>query len=138
LCIFLKLAAGSRPDMVLLTEASIAGGASRAMPALSLKEIWLAAAHDLGINCVDIGTISGAEAPEHIANLAALSSNFAGKPTVMIGCQDDDAPFSCDLIRAASQLILESRGGGNASPGLVCVTGSLHVVASVLEHLERH
>ncbi|RCV13886.1 hypothetical protein SETIT_2G382200v2 [Setaria italica] len=132
-----QLLAGSRPNVVLLTEASIAGGASRAMPAPSLKEIWMAAARDLGINCVDIGTISGAKAPEHIANLAASPSSLAGKPTVMIGCQDAAVPFSCNLIRAASQIILESRGGG-ASPGLVCVTGSLHVVASVLQHLERH
>ncbi|CAL5083954.1 unnamed protein product [Urochloa decumbens] len=132
-----QLLVGSRPDVVLLTEASIAGGASRAMPAPSLKEIWMSAARDLGINCVDIGTISGAETPEHIANLATSSSSFAGKPTVMIGCQDK-TPFSCDLIRAASQLILESRGGGDASPGLVCVTGSLHVVATVLQHLEGH
>jgi len=133
-----QLLAGSRPDVVLLTEASIAGGASRAMPALSLKEIWMTAARDLGISCVDIGTINGAEAPEHITNLAASSSSFDGKPTVMIGCQDDTVPFSCDLIRAASQLILESGGSDDPSPGLVCVTGSLHLVASVLQHLERH
>ncbi|CAN6168721.1 unnamed protein product [Urochloa humidicola] len=132
-----QLLVGSRPDVVLLTEASIAGGASRAMPAPSLKEIWMAAARDLGINCMDIGTISGAETPEHIANLATSSSSFAGKPTVMIGCQDE-TPFSCDLIRAATQLIQESRGGGDTSSGLVCVTGSLHVVATVLQHLERH
>ncbi|CAL5071874.1 unnamed protein product [Urochloa decumbens] len=132
-----QLLVGSRPDVVLLTEASIAGGASRAMPAPSLKEIWMSAARDLGINCVDIGTISGTETPEHIANLATSSSSFAGKPTVMIGCQDK-TPFSCNLIRAASQLILESRGRGDTSPGLVCVTGSLHVVATVLQHLERH
>jgi len=133
-----QLLAGSRPDVVLLTEASIAGGASRTMPALSLKEIWMAAARYLDFNCVDIGTISGAKAPEYITNLVASSSSFAGKPTVMIGCQDDTVPSSCDLIRAASQLILESGGSDDPSPGLICVTGSLHLVASVLQHLERH
>ncbi|OEL32221.1 Dihydrofolate synthetase [Dichanthelium oligosanthes] len=137
-----QLLSGSRPDVVLLAEASIAGGASRVMQAPLLKEVWMAAAHDLGFNCVDIGTISGAETQEHVANLARLSSSFAGKPTVMIGCQDNAVQFSCDLIRTASWLILESRGGTDrdeASPhGLVCVTGSLHVVASVLQHLRQH
>ncbi|KAF8679358.1 hypothetical protein HU200_046144 [Digitaria exilis] len=132
-----QLLSDPRPDVVLLTEASIAGGASRVMPASSLKEVWMAVARNLGIDCVDIGTISGAQAPENVAELARSSSRFSGKPTVMIGCQDDEAPFSCDLIRAASQLMIESRGGDeDASPGLVCVTGSLHVVASVLPHLE--
>ncbi|GJN35560.1 hypothetical protein PR202_gb24348 [Eleusine coracana subsp. coracana] len=125
-----NLGNGPMPDVVLLTEASIAGGSSRAMPASSLKEIWIAAAQEQGVDYVDIGTVSGMETPECISNLA-VSSSGSGKP-MLIGCQD--APFSCDLVKVASHL-LESRGAGCAAPGLICVTGSLHLVASVLQQL---
>ncbi|KAL6847171.1 hypothetical protein ACP4OV_023024 [Aristida adscensionis] len=127
-----QLLSGQRPDIVLLTEASIAGGSSRAMPASSLKEIWIAAAHDMGIDYVDISTANGLETPELIDNLSSSSSS-SGKP-MLIGCQD--GPFSCDLIKTAS-LLLESSADG-AAPGLICVTGSLHIVASVLQQLAQH
>ncbi|TVU48923.1 hypothetical protein EJB05_00208 [Eragrostis curvula] len=127
-----QLLSGPLPDIVLLTEASIAGGNSRAMPASSLKELWIAAAQDQGINHMDIGTVSGKETPECIRNLA-VSSSSSGK-CMLIGCQD--TPFWCGLIKVASQL-LESRGADSAAPGLICVTGSLHLVASVLKQLEQ-
>lgn len=128
--LFLKLAAGQTPDVVLLTEASIAGGTSRAMPASSLKEVWIAAARDHGIEYVDIG---GAETPEHIGDLLGSLSSSSGRKPMVIGCQDG-APFSSKLIIAASQL-LESRG---RAPGLICVTGSLHLVGAVLQQLGRN
>lgn len=115
--------------MVLLTEASIAGGNSRSMPASSLKELWIAVAEEQGIEYVDIGTVSGMESPECISNLLAVLSSGSRKP-VLIGSQD--GAFSCDLIKVASQLV-ESRG----APGLLCVTGSLHLVASVLQQLAQ-
>lgn len=122
-----QLLSGTRPDIVLLTEASIAGANSRSMAASSLREIWIAAAHDQGIGYVDIGTITGVETPERIYHLAGSSS--PDNP-MLIGCQN--APFSCDLIKVASQL-LRSRAYG--APGLICVTGSLHMVSSVLRQL---
>ncbi|PWZ44403.1 hypothetical protein Zm00014a_018362 [Zea mays] len=129
-----QLLSGQTPDVVLLTEASVAGGTSRAMPASSLKEVWIAAARDRGIEYVDIGGVSGAETPEHISDLldCSPSSNYGRKPMV-IGCQDV-APFSSNLIVAASQL-LESRG---TAPGLICVTGSLHLVGAVLQQMGWH
>uniref|UniRef100_A0A0A8YZQ9 Mur ligase C-terminal domain-containing protein n=1 Tax=Arundo donax TaxID=35708 RepID=A0A0A8YZQ9_ARUDO len=81
-----QLLSSQRPDIVLLTEASIAGGNSRVMPASSLKEIWVAAAEDQGIDYADIGTISRVETPERISSLAGSSSS-SGKP-MLIGCQD--------------------------------------------------
>lgn len=101
------------------------------MPAASLKEIWIAAAHDQGIDYVDVRTITGAETPERIDHPAAGSSS-SDKPT-LIGCQN--APFSCDLIEVASQL-LRSRADG--APDLVCVTGSLHIASSVPQQLGQH
>ncbi|TVU26961.1 hypothetical protein EJB05_29538 [Eragrostis curvula] len=122
-----------RPDIVLLTEASMAGGTSRAMPASSLKELWIAAAKDQGIDYMDIGTVSGMETQECTSNLA-VSSSSSSKP-MLIGCQD--ALFSCDLIMVASQLLEKSRAC-SAAPGLICVTGSLYLVASVLQQLGKH
>lgn len=129
-----QLLSGQTPDVVLLTEASVAGGTSRAMPASSLKEVWIAAARDRGIEYVDIGGVSGAETPEHIGDLLDCSpSSNSGRKPMVIGCQDV-APFSSNLIVAASQL-LESRG---TAPGLICVTGSLHLVGAVLQQMGRH
>ncbi|TVU26982.1 hypothetical protein EJB05_29560 [Eragrostis curvula] len=129
-----QLLSGPRPDIVLLTEASMAGGTSRAMPASSLKELWIAAAKDQGIDYMDIGTVSGMETQECTSNLAVSSSSSS--KTMLIGCQG--ALFSCDLIMVASQLLEKSRGACGAAPGLICVTGSLYLVASVLQQLGKH
>ncbi|XP_008674355.1 dihydrofolate synthetase isoform X2 [Zea mays] len=128
-----QLLSGQTPDVVLLTEASIAGGSSRAMPASSLKEVWIAAARHRGIEYVDIGGISGTETLEHIADLLGSPSLSSRRKPMVIGCQDM-GPFSWNLIIAASQL-LESRG---RAPGLICVTGSLHLVGAILQKLGRH
>uniref|UniRef100_A0A0D3HWX9 Uncharacterized protein n=1 Tax=Oryza barthii TaxID=65489 RepID=A0A0D3HWX9_9ORYZ len=119
------------PDVVLLTEASIAGGRSRSMPASSLKEIWMAAAQSQGISCYsDIGTITGVEAPI-IASRPTTSRSLSGDKPMLIGCC---TPFSSDLIRVASRLLQTQEDGDT---GLICVTGSLHMVSSVLGQLRQ-
>uniref|UniRef100_A0A0E0MPS0 Uncharacterized protein n=1 Tax=Oryza punctata TaxID=4537 RepID=A0A0E0MPS0_ORYPU len=124
-----QLLSGPRPDVVLLTEASIAGGRSRSMPASSLKEIWMAAAQSQGISYYsDMGTITGVEAPIIASRPTAARSLSSDKP-MLIGCC---TPFSSDLIRVASRL-LQSQEDGDT--GLICVTGSLHMVSSVLGQL---
>ncbi|KAJ1281972.1 hypothetical protein BS78_03G014100 [Paspalum vaginatum] len=127
-----QLLSGRTPDVVLLTEASIAGGASRTMPASLLKEIWIAAAQDQGIDYLDIGSVSSVEAPEHARGLVgASSSSSGGRKPMLIGCHDTTA-VSCGPARAAAQLLLER---AMAAPGLVCVTGSLHVAAAMLQQV---
>uniref|UniRef100_A0A0E0JCM5 Mur ligase central domain-containing protein n=2 Tax=Oryza nivara TaxID=4536 RepID=A0A0E0JCM5_ORYNI len=122
---------GPRPDVVLLTEASIAGGRSRSMPASSLKEIWMAAAQSQGISCYsDIGTITGVEAPI-IASRPTTSRSLSGDKPMLIGCC---TPFSSDLTRVASRLLQTQEDGDT---GLICVTGSLHMVSSVLGQLRQ-
>ncbi|WVZ84620.1 LOW QUALITY PROTEIN: hypothetical protein U9M48_031634 [Paspalum notatum var. saurae] len=127
-----QLLLGRTPDVVLLTEASIAGGASRTMPASSLKDVWIAAAQDQGIDYLDIGSISSVEALEHARDLVgAASSSSGGRKPMLIGCYDATA-VSCGPVRAAAQLLLER---AMAAPGLVCVTGSLHVAAAMLQQV---
>ena len=123
--------------MVLLTEARIAGGTARSMPASSLKDIWVGVAHDQGIECADIGVISAGQALDHIDRLAAGLSGSDKPPPMLIGC--GDALFSGNLMKAASRLlhgVCRAEGGAGAPAGLVCVTGSLHMVSSVLQQLE--
>ncbi|XP_044947029.1 dihydrofolate synthetase isoform X2 [Hordeum vulgare subsp. vulgare] len=131
-----QLLSGRRPDVVLLTETGIAGGTARSMPASSLRDIWTGAALGQGIECADIGAIAGDEAPtvniDHLAPAAGTD-----KPGLMlIGC--GATPFSRDLMKAASQLLRRADGPGAArGGGLICVTGSMHMVASVLQQLEQ-
>ncbi|WVZ72851.1 hypothetical protein U9M48_021247 [Paspalum notatum var. saurae] len=127
-----QLLSGRTPDVVLLTDASIAGGASRTMPASSLKEVWITAAQGQGIDYLDIGCVSSIKAPEHARGLVGASSlNSGGRKPMLIGCHDATA-VSCGPVRAAARLLLERT---MASPGLVCVTGSLHVAAAMLQQV---
>ncbi|EMS59059.1 Folylpolyglutamate synthase [Triticum urartu] len=126
---------GRRPDVVLLTETGIAGGTARSMPASSLRDIWTGAALGQGIECVDIGAIAGNKAPNvNIDHLAPAAGTDKPAP-MLIGC--GAAPFSRDLMKAASRLLRRAVGGGAARGGLICVTGSMHMVASVLQQLEQ-
>lgn len=135
-----QLLSGRRPDVVLLTEARIAGGNARSMPASSLRDIWVGVAHDQGIECADIGAVTGDRVDDLAAAAAAAVSSGDSKPApLLIGC--GDAPFSGDLMKAASRLLLllprGRRADGGVRRGLVCVTGSLHMVSSVLQQLEQ-
>ena len=117
---------------MLLTEAPIAGGNARSMPASSLKDIWVGVAHDQGIECADIGVISAGEVPDHIDRRLAAAASGSDEPIpppMLIGC--GGGPFSGDLMKAASRLLLHCGGAG-----LICVTGSLHMVSWVLRQLE--
>ncbi|XP_006664219.3 dihydrofolate synthetase [Oryza brachyantha] len=127
-----QLLSGPRPDIVLLTEASIAGGRSRSMPASSLKEVWMTAAHSQGISYSDIGMITGIEAPIIASRRPAATGSSSSDTPMLIGCSS--APFSCDLIRVASRLL---QGQADGDTGLICVAGSLHMVSSVLGQLRQ-
>jgi dihydrofolate synthase len=48
----------------------------RAVPASSLKELWVAAAHYPDINYVDIGTIVDIETLDYTDDLVGLPSSF--------------------------------------------------------------
>ncbi|CAM0948711.1 unnamed protein product [Alopecurus aequalis] len=137
-----QLLSGRRPDVVLLTEARIAGGTARSMPASSLKDIWIGVAHDQGMEYVDIGVVTDVEAADRInRRLAGPAARSLGSnkrtPLMLIGC--GDGPFSGNLMKAASRLLQRRAGGGSAGApvGLVCVTGSLHMVSSVLQQLDQ-
>lgn len=115
---------GPRPEVVLLTEATIAGGKSRIASASTLKDVWIRAALDLGIDFMDIGVI------DHWKTLEGHKSESRGSsdhsPAMLFACYFGSVS---DSIKAAFQL-LQSRVGNK--PSVVVATGSLHVVSSVL------
>jgi dihydrofolate synthase len=111
---------GRKPDVVLLTEINIAGGKSRAISAIDLKEIWIKAAQDAGIDILDLGVFSSEleEVPDRSQPVFAVCLNTPIK----------------NLILLASKLIQTREKRDEA--GLVCVTGSLHLVSSLLSDLQ--
>ncbi|KAJ3701108.1 hypothetical protein LUZ61_004813 [Rhynchospora tenuis] len=113
-----QLLSGRKPDVVLLTEVTIAGGKSRSISALDLKDVWIKAAQDVGIDIFDLGVISPeVEVPNTSRPVFAVCSN-----TPII-----------NIITVALKLI--QTGGKRDDSGLVCVTGSLHLVSSLLSVL---
>ncbi|KAG1335164.1 dihydrofolate synthetase [Cocos nucifera] len=119
-----QLLSDPRPEVVLLTEVTIAGGKSRIASASTLKDVWIRAALDLGIDFMDIGVI------DHGKTLEVHKSESGGasdhSPAMLVVCHIGSVSNS---IKAASQL-LQSRTGNK--PSVVVATGSLHVVSSVL------
>ncbi|XP_073002705.1 dihydrofolate synthetase isoform X1 [Typha latifolia] len=113
-----------RPDVVLLTEVNIAGGKSRALSASSLKDAWIRAAQDLGINFSDRGLIDYSRIP--MDDGCSQGSSGSDQP-IMIGCQ---TVLITDLIKVALHFL---RCKARDRPGLIVVTGSLHLVSSLLQ-----
>jgi hypothetical protein len=61
------------------------------MPALSLEDIWVGVTHDHGIECADIGAITG----DRVDRLA--SSPGGSERPMLIGC--GERPLSGDLMK---------------------------------------
>ncbi|XP_020097100.1 dihydrofolate synthetase [Ananas comosus] len=118
-----QLLSGRRPDIVLLTETSISGGKSRTSSASALKNIWIKAAQDLSINLIDLGAVELHKlSKDNNCSFVSMSDN----ETMLIGYQV--APVN-DSIRVCSQLLQSKEQDQN---GLIVVTGSLHIVSSLL------
>ncbi|XP_077228196.1 folylpolyglutamate synthetase family protein isoform X2 [Tasmannia lanceolata] len=120
-----QLLSGRLPKVVLLTEVSIGGGKSRMTSASSLKDAWIQAVMDLGIKFCDIG-MGGLE------NQSGFSNGLSEYgPDLIIGCQVGSVE---DSMKIASQLLAASTENQS---GLIVVTGSLHIISSVLASLRR-
>lgn len=120
----MKFCTGLRPDVVLLTEVSIAGSKSRMTPSSSLKTSCVQGAMDLGIDVTDIGEITHAKSMDGL-----LISSKENPNAMLIGCATESTVIS---MKAANELLKSIRGSKN---GLIVVTGSLHIVSSVLSSI---
>ncbi|KAG9448401.1 hypothetical protein H6P81_014529 [Aristolochia fimbriata] len=116
-----EMLAGTRPEVVLLTEACIVGSRSRATPASSLKEAWTQASRELGF---DVLECVGEWHVEQTSQVRCGSSRH--EMALRTCCQTESVK---DTLVAASEF-LACRTQDRS--GLVVVTGSLHIVSSVL------
>ncbi|WOL00773.1 dihydrofolate synthetase [Canna indica] len=120
-----QLVSGRRPELVMLTEVSIAGGKSRMVSTSSLKDSWIEASLDLGVDFLDIGVI------DNVKGDGSWSEALVDCNKMMLGSLQNTSVI--DSIKLADQL-LKSRS--NNQPGLIVVTGSLHLVSYLLAALQ--
>lgn len=121
--------AGRRPELILLTEVSIAGGRSRIALASTLKEAWTKALLESGADLVDIGIMDDEKAIEDHGSCSLITSD----PNKMMLASCKNASI-LDSVKLADQL-LKSRS--RDQPALIVITGSLHVVSSLLAALHH-
>lgn len=112
-------------DAVVLTEVSIAGDRSRLTPLSLLKESWIRASKEVGVGIQDFG----------VANVEFLKSQSLHSTTcdlqpkiVLLGERS-----LTDSLRIGNQILRNKEG---SQSGIIVVTGSLHIVSSVLGSLQ--
>ena len=112
-----------QPDAVFLTEVSIAGDRNRTASRSSLKDRWIEASNELGIRFCEFGVME---------NWESLKDQLA-------------RPDEHDMLVLSSSSLIESMKvageilGSRSKDrcGILVVTGSLHVVSSILCSLQR-
>uniref|UniRef100_A0A803L2R3 Mur ligase central domain-containing protein n=1 Tax=Chenopodium quinoa TaxID=63459 RepID=A0A803L2R3_CHEQI len=111
------LIAGLHFEAVFLTEVDIAGDKSRSTSASFLKDIWIKTCRELGIEFIF----------EDLKNLKLDASvHYVGNSNKMILAAECSLP---NCLKASNK-ILKARTGDQS--GVIVVTGSLHIVSSVL------
>ncbi|XP_020517188.1 dihydrofolate synthetase isoform X2 [Amborella trichopoda] len=120
----MKMLSGMQPVVVILTEASIAGGNTRVTPSSLLKEAWVSAAQKLAINYYDVDMGNHNDVHYLHRNLREIN-----EPNLLIGCGVGSVKASLKMTCS----IVKERG--KEEPFLIAVTGSLHIVSVVLSSL---
>ncbi|XP_020576788.1 dihydrofolate synthetase [Phalaenopsis equestris] len=127
----MQLLTGRKPDVIILTEAMIAGSRSRTASASNLKATWFRAAENLGMSVLDLGTMEDWKASGFPETFPALINNNVSQvllmalPNALVG----------DSMKLAEELLRYRTG---KKPHLIVVTGSLHIVSSVLAALHHY
>ncbi|XP_039044555.1 dihydrofolate synthetase-like [Hibiscus syriacus] len=120
------LSGGRQLDAIFLTEVDIAGGTSRTTSASVLRDCWMQASRELGVNVLHDRMI---EYGELFEDKFSFSTRDSKHETVLAA----EKSLS-DSLRLANQILRERTRNGS---GIVVVTGSLHIVAKVLASLNR-
>ncbi|KAK6925947.1 Mur ligase, central [Dillenia turbinata] len=121
-----ELISGITMEAVFLTEVNIAGDKSRTTSASNLRDCWIQASKELGVDVLDdrIG--------EYEKNCEDKSDSAVGKleskMLVVAGSSLQDS------MRSGYQ-ILNLKKGNNL--GIIVVTGSLHIVSSLLSSIHN-
>lgn len=108
-------------ETVLLTEAAIAGGVTRTTPASLLKDSWIKASDELGIEILHDGMA------EYDELINESESNLGDGMTIL---STESSLKSC--LRTANKILTRR---GEEEKGVIVFTGSLHIAASVLASL---
>ncbi|KAJ4950826.1 hypothetical protein NE237_027658 [Protea cynaroides] len=122
-----ELLSAIHPEVVVTTEVSIAGAGSRTTSASLLKDAWIQASMELGTGFVDIGS---RDYMKFLENHTGCSVGASKHEPVLAAVNSVE-----DAMKAANR-ILRMRAGDQS--GVIIVTGSLHVVSSILSYLHRN
>ncbi|XVF53447.1 hypothetical protein PTKIN_Ptkin05aG0100100 [Pterospermum kingtungense] len=117
---------GRQLEAVFLTEADIAGGTSRTTSASVLRDCWIRASRELGIKVVDDKMEEWGELFEDKFICTARDSEHE----LIVAAKNSLS----DSLRSANQILRERTQNW---PGILVVTGSLHIVSLVLASLNR-
>lgn len=122
--VLLILFAVNSLEAVFLTEVSIAGDKSRTTSASYLKDVWIKASREMGINDLDLGAADCKRFTDHSIHPAKVV-----EPRVILFSEGS----LMTSMRVGSQILNERQGN---QIGVLLVTGSLHIVSAVLGSLE--
>ncbi|KAI8540455.1 hypothetical protein RHMOL_Rhmol09G0265000 [Rhododendron molle] len=121
-----ELLSARKLEAVFLTEVDIAGDKSRMTSASVLKDCWIQASKEVGVDIVDDGV------EDFHSSLDDQSVHSVVKPeSKTILATESSLKIS---MRVGNQ-ILRARMGDQ--PGIIVVTGSLHIVSSVLRSIKQ-
>ncbi|CAL0318895.1 unnamed protein product [Lupinus luteus] len=120
-----EILSGSHVDIVLLTEAAIAGSVTRTTPASLLRDSWITAYEEHGIEIIHDGMAEYGE----LLKAQTLSESNSGNDGKTILATESSLK---GCLRTANEVLNRRRGDGI---GVIVVTGSLHIVSSVLASL---
>lgn len=113
---------------VVLTKVSIAGDDSRSTPSSLLKDSWILASKDAGVEICELGLAKCSSFPKNQVDSTAKKQEHRTIALVESSYED--------TMRTVNQM-LRTRGRDQADNNIVAVTGSLHIVSSVLGSLQR-
>ncbi|XP_074328985.1 dihydrofolate synthetase isoform X2 [Apium graveolens] len=113
-------------DAVILTEVSIAGDNSRSTPSSLLKDSWILASEDVGVEICDFGLAKCIPFLEKQVNSTTKKQEH--RTIALVESSHEDT------LKIVNQML---RTRGDHADNIVAVTGSLHIVSSVLGYLQR-
>ncbi|KAL7214154.1 hypothetical protein ACSBR1_026553 [Camellia fascicularis] len=114
-------------EAIFLTEVDIAGDKVRMTPASLLKDSWILASKEAGIKILDYGV---SVCQKLLEDQSVHSANELESKTIL------SAEMSLmDAMRVGNK-ILRARTAGDDQSGIIVVTGSLHIVSSVLGFIQ--
>ncbi|XP_004498396.1 dihydrofolate synthetase [Cicer arietinum] len=119
-----EILSGAYVETVILTEAAIAGAVTRITPASLLRDSWIKASEKLGVGICHEGMT---EYRELLTENPVISENNLSDGKTILATES--SLKGC--LRIANE-ILNRKGG---EKGVIVITGSLHIVSSVLASL---